>query len=111
VSSSEERVGKFLKRLLKHRSALEVSQSLTTQPPQRAPRVPGGSSVSPSPISKRWKLVKHSSEGRRALLPDGAESELAAYQNHIENCIGAVKIPVGIAGPLRVRGMFASGDY
>jgi len=44
-------------------------------------------------------------------LPDGAECELAANQNLIENCVGAVKIPAGIAGPLRVRGMFASGDY
>ena len=55
--------------------------------------------------------MPHSEEGRRALLPDGAESELASYQNHIENCLGSVKIPVGIAGPLRVRGLFASGDY
>jgi hydroxymethylglutaryl-CoA reductase (NADPH) len=36
---------------------------------------------------------------------------LRRIQKHIENCIGAVKIPVGIAGPLRVRGIFASGDY
>ncbi len=111
MSSSEERVGKFLKRLLEHRSALEIAQSLTREPPQRAPRVPGGSSVSPSAISRRWELVKHSTDGRRALLPDGSQSELSAYENHIENCVGAVKIPVGIAGPLRIRGMFASGDY
>jgi hydroxymethylglutaryl-CoA reductase (NADPH) len=44
-------------------------------------------------------------------LPDRAESEVAFYQNHIENCLGTVKIPVGIAGPLRVRGIFAAGDY
>ena len=62
-------------------------------------------------MSRRWELVKHSPEGRRALLPDGSQSELSAYENHIENCVGAVKIPVGIAGPLRIRGMFASGDY
>jgi hydroxymethylglutaryl-CoA reductase (NADPH) len=111
VASSEERVGKFLKRLLERRSALEVAQSLSSRETVRAPRIPGGSSVSLSAINKRWELVRHSEEGRRALLPDGAEAELAAYQNHIENCLGAVKIPVGIAGPLRVRGMFASGDY
>src|SRR5260370_10739466 len=29
----------------------------------------------------------------------------------MENCLGAVKIPVVIAGPLRVRGIFAAVDY
>lgn len=111
VASSEERVGKFLKRILEHKSALEVAQSLSGPSPVHASSIPGGSSVSLSAVNKRWELMGDSDAVRRALLPDGAESELAAYQNHIENCIGTVKIPVGIAGPLRVRGMFASGDY
>src|SRR6266566_1704418 len=96
---------------LEHKSALEVAQSLSSPSPEHASSIPGGSSVSLSAVNKRWELIGDSDAARRALLPDGAESELAAYQNHIENCIGAVKIPVGIAGPLRVRGMFASGDY
>lgn len=111
MASSEQRVGKFLQRLLEHRSALEVAQSLTLSPAQQAARVPGGSSVSLSAINRRWELLRHSEEGRRALFPEGARSELAAYQNHVENLIGTVKVPVGIAGPLRVRGMFAAGDY
>jgi hydroxymethylglutaryl-CoA reductase (NADPH) len=111
VASSEERVGKFLKRLLERKSALGVAQSLSSPAPEESPRIPGGSSVSLSAVNKRWELIAHSDEMRRALLPDAAEAELASYQKHIENCIGAVKIPVGIAGPLRVRGIFASGDY
>jgi len=35
VASSEERVAKFLKRLLQHRSALEVAQSLATASSQQ----------------------------------------------------------------------------
>jgi len=111
VASSEERVGKFLKRLLENRSALEVAQSLSSSPPKHASRIPGGGSVSLSAINKRWDLIPHSEEARCALLPESAESEVAFYQNHIENCLGAVEIPVGIAGPLRVRGIFAAGDY
>lgn len=111
MATSEERVGKFLKRLLQQRSALEVAQSLSNPQTEQARRIPGGSSVSPAAIHRRWDLVPHAQEARRALLPEGAESELLEYQNHIENCVGAVKIPVGIAGPLRVRGMFAAGDY
>lgn len=111
VASSEERIGKFLKRLLERKSVLDLAQSLSGQPLDLPPRIPGGGSVSPSAVNRRWSLFPHSDACRHALLPEGVEGELALYQNHIENCIGAVKMPVGIAGPLRVRGMFAAGDY
>ena len=111
MASNEERVTRFLKRLLQRRSALEVAQSLSSQSPSAPPRIPGGSSVSLSAIHKRWDLLPHSDEWKRALLPEGIEADLADYENHVENCIGAVRVPVGIAGPLRVKGMFASGDF
>jgi hydroxymethylglutaryl-CoA reductase (NADPH) len=111
VASNEERIGKFLKRLLERRSALDVAQSLSAQQPAAPARIPGGGSVALSAVEKRWSLFANSDEWKHALLPQGTENELKAYENHIENCVGAVKIPVGIAGPLRVKGVFASGDY
>jgi hydroxymethylglutaryl-CoA reductase (NADPH) len=36
---------------------------------------------------------------------------MQAYEHNIENFVGVAKIPVGIAGPLRVRGLFAQGDF
>jgi hydroxymethylglutaryl-CoA reductase (NADPH) len=33
------------------------------------------------------------------------------YQHNIENMIGTVKIPVGIAGPIRVKGRYAKGEF
>ncbi len=38
------------------------------------------------------------------------DPELASQRN-IENMIGAVQVPVGIAGPLRVNGEYAMGDF
>ncbi|VVB86122.1 3-hydroxy-3-methylglutaryl-coenzyme A reductase [uncultured archaeon] len=32
-------------------------------------------------------------------------------KRNIENMIGAVQIPLGVAGPLRVKGEYANGDY
>jgi len=36
---------------------------------------------------------------------------MECYQRNIENFMGTVKIPLGLAGPLRVNGLFARGEY
>ena len=40
----------------------------------------------------------------------GLEAEVAA-DRHCENMIGATQIPLGVAGPIAVRGQYASGDF
>lgn len=111
MASTEERIGKFLRRLLQQRSALEIAQSLVGEERPIPPKVPGASSVSKLAIERRWQLLNVSGETRHHLLPPESLAELEKYQNNIENCIGTVRVPIGLAGPLRIRGMFASGDY
>lgn len=36
---------------------------------------------------------------------------MEGFSRSIENYVGTLKVPVGIAGPSRVNGLFAQGDY
>ncbi|WP_241524124.1 hydroxymethylglutaryl-CoA reductase [Oceaniglobus indicus] len=48
----------------------------------------------------------------RDAMADPATLDLAeTYSRNVENFIGTVKVPVGVIGPLRVRGVNAMGDY
>jgi hydroxymethylglutaryl-CoA reductase (NADPH) len=109
MASNEDRVGKFLRRLLQRRSVLEIAQTLARDDKATPARVPGGSSVSPASLEQRWRLLGIAEASRRALYDPSVSLE--PYEKNIENCIGTVQVPVGLAGPLRVRGTFAAGDF
>src|SRR5579864_4449086 len=39
------------------------------------------------------------------------EDEADAYEHNIENFVGIARVPVGLAGPLRIVGTAARGEY
>jgi hydroxymethylglutaryl-CoA reductase (NADPH) len=61
-------------------------------------------------VEERWGLLRLSPQARAALT-DVSLPDPARVQRHIENFIGTVKLPVGIAGPLLVNGTAARGEY
>jgi len=50
------------------------------------------------------------SSGERLLSP-AAQEDFHTYTSNIENYIGTVSVPVGIAGPLHIKGSYAKGEY
>ncbi|MBD1569436.1 MULTISPECIES: hydroxymethylglutaryl-CoA reductase [Aliivibrio] len=72
--------------------------------------------ITPSPylteknLTRRWdKLARP--ELQSELLDPHTLNQMHVYEKNIEHFIGTVKLPVGLAGPLRVNGLFANDDY
>ncbi len=101
----------YLTSLLSARSQEELMRQLAPKCDNPAPRVSGGVRLTQNVIDARWKLCGVSEAERDSLLDARTFDERQVYQHHIENFIGTVKVPVGLAGPIRVNGLFAQGDF
>ncbi len=100
----------YLNSLLGSRGLDELAARL--RPDAKTPsasRIPGATLLSPIAVDRRWKIL--APNARAELLDAHTQQQMSVYRNNIENFIGTVKVPIGIAGPLRVRGIFAQGDF
>jgi len=68
--------------------------------------------------ARRWKRLtmssaqaEHLDTARAELYHQRARDNAALYQRNIESYIGTVDIPVGLAGPLRIKGRQRLKDY
>ena len=60
--------------------------------------------------AKRWSKLRQP-QARAEIFDQKAKDNAACFRNNIESYIGTISIPVGVAGPLRVRGAAGSRDY
>jgi hydroxymethylglutaryl-CoA reductase (NADPH) len=108
MPSESNRVGQFLRRLQTLGSIEELIARLRPRIDPPPAKVRGAASVSQAALERRWELIG----GRPLEIADLASvANGAAYSHNIEHFIGTVKVPIGLAGPLRVNGLFAQGDF
>lgn len=74
-------------------------------------RLPGGNEWSTRALEKRRSVLREQGVLPESLCTDVEKIPPDALKGSIENHIGFCHIPVGVAGPLRVNGVNAHGDF
>jgi len=65
-------------------------------------------------LEERWSAIERSGadpQTKKNLLNSEDLANKEAYSKNVENYIGTVKVPVGIAGPVLIHGTFAKGYF
>lgn len=108
MPTSLEHAKNFLQQLLQKQSVSDLKQRLQSNGKTQA-RPPTGNS--PSAFQKRWEMIQLSEQAKNHLSDHFSLDAITTYSKNIENYLGTVKVPIGLAGPLRINGLFANGDY
>ena len=74
------------------------------------PRIKGATDHSEAALDRRRELLRRQKISTSALSGD-QEFATETLAGNIENFVGFARVPVGVIGPLRIRGESANGDF
>lgn len=111
MPTNHHRASDYVSRLLRTHSRGQLLRRLEPKHENPSARVPRGSHATMQLLEQRWQMLAALPESREALADPHTLQRMERYERSVENFIGSVKTPVGLAGPLRVNGLFAQGDY
>jgi hydroxymethylglutaryl-CoA reductase (NADPH) len=111
VPSDFSHARSFLQRLFTGHSKEQLLQQLEPNTADPLQHVPGGAHITPEIVERRWRRIVAPPGVRERLLDDRDVEGMDGFSRNIENFIGVSRLPLGLAGPLRVNGLFAKGDY
>jgi len=111
MPANYDRARAHVDRMLRSRTLDELSQQLEPRYDDPSPRVPSGCRSTGESLEQRWQLLSGRDKIREQLVDHRTAAQIETYKSNIENFIGCARIPIGLAGPLRVNGLFARGDY
>jgi hydroxymethylglutaryl-CoA reductase (NADPH) len=106
MANDQHTLKKLAKEICEGRDLDQMATSLSPDKETPLPKFPRGSSASQDDIQARWEAL-NCNEAENLLK----DFDSSCYEANIENYVGTVKVPMGIAGPIRVNGLFAQGDY
>jgi hydroxymethylglutaryl-CoA reductase (NADPH) len=111
MSAAQDDARKHIQNIAAGLSPEEIARRLAPKTHEAPPRVSGTAHLDPAVVDKRWSLVPHAAGSRESVADPASLNQHEKFAHNIENFIGTVKLPVGLAGPLRVNGIAAQGDY
>ena len=100
-----------LARLVKAHGGPALAERLAPKAGEQTPPGAKGTSVDRAALEARWARLNANEDARASLLDEFTIAGAETYSRNVEHLIGTVKVPVGIAGPIRVNGAHAQGQY